>query len=94
MFNGRTTNTKLNHRTFEKALQLACKGSESKLEKLKGKYDHLSVQSAIASATGPTCAYRLSKAFINVYSIIFSLMALIILLAIFFFVCQHKKTCK
>ena len=34
MFNDRTTNIKLN-RTFEKALRLVCKGSESKLEKLK-----------------------------------------------------------
>ena len=37
MFNDRTANTRLN-RTFEKALRLECKGSESKLEKLEEKY--------------------------------------------------------
>ena len=37
MFNDWATNTKLN-RTFEKALWLVCKGSKSKLEKLKEKY--------------------------------------------------------
>ena len=37
MFNDRATHTELN-RTFEKALWLVCKGSESKLEKLKEKY--------------------------------------------------------
>ena len=36
MLKDRTTNTKLN-RTFEKALQLVCEGSESKLENLKEK---------------------------------------------------------
>ena len=37
MFKDRTTNKKLN-RTFAKALRLVCKGSESKLDKLKEKY--------------------------------------------------------
>ena len=37
MFNERATNAKLN-RTFEKALRLVCKCSESKLETLKEKY--------------------------------------------------------
>ena len=37
MFNERASNAKLN-RTFEKALRLVCKGSESKLDKMKGKY--------------------------------------------------------
>ena len=37
MFNDRATNKRLN-RTFEKALRPLCKGSESKLEKLNGKY--------------------------------------------------------
>ena len=37
MFNDRANNVKLNH-TFEKALRLLCKGSESKLENLKEKY--------------------------------------------------------
>ena len=37
MFNKRASNAKLN-RTFEKALRLVCKGSESKLDKLKEKY--------------------------------------------------------
>ena len=37
MFNDRATNAKLN-RIFEKALRLVCKGSESKLGKLKEKY--------------------------------------------------------
>ena len=37
MFNDRATNVKLN-RIVEKALRLVCKGSESKLDKLKEKY--------------------------------------------------------
>ena len=37
MFNDRATNAKLNL-TFEKALRLVCKGSESNPEKLKEKY--------------------------------------------------------
>ena len=37
MFNERASNAKLN-RSFEKALRLVCEGSESKLDKLKGKY--------------------------------------------------------
>ena len=41
MFNERASNAKLN-RTFEKALRLVCKGSESKLDKLKEKFVHSS----------------------------------------------------
>ena len=37
MFNDRATNAKLNC-SFEKALRLVCKGSESKLDELKEKY--------------------------------------------------------
>ena len=49
MFNDRTTNKKLN-RTFAKPLRLVCKGSESKLEKLKDKiWDHSSARSAFAN---------------------------------------------